>query len=220
MMNVLRSGPWRPFFILAGALIMAGGPQHPGGDMAQMLAHPDWVLSHVLVLGGFVSLLIGLVLYRRGAEAAAVGRWARLAVVGTALQVVEMVFHTAAVVDGPRLAAGEATPVLTTHLWLAVVLYPAFALSMIALVVAGARSRALGSRWIAWLGVLGLAAHGAAAPIVVLGGPPVFRILFPMVMFFALWLVFAAFWPMRAAAPVPGAPARAPDADRVPAPVG
>ena len=142
-MRTLRSRLWRLFFILSALFLVAGGPRHPGGTMAEMLAHPDWVPSHALMLAGFVSLLVGLILYQRSVVLPDRTRmWARYAVLGTALQVVEMAFHTAASIDQLNLVAGRATPVLTTHLWLSVVLYPIFGLTLVGLIVAGARDRA------------------------------------------------------------------------------
>jgi hypothetical protein len=41
---------WRMFFALSGAGILAGGPLHPVGTMADMLAHPDWFSAHALML--------------------------------------------------------------------------------------------------------------------------------------------------------------------------
>lgn len=205
-MNKARLHPWRICFFLAAAGILAGGPRHPGGTMAEMISHPDWLLSHVLVLAGFVALLAGLILYARsGALPDGTRRWVRFAVIGTALQVVEMIFHTASMVDHGNLVAGRATPILTTHLVLALLLYPVFAITIIGFIVAAARERTLGSRWIAWIGVLGAAAHGAAPPLVVGLGDERFRILFPMVVLFALWMLLAAVWPLRAAAPAPAA---------------
>ncbi len=195
---------WRLCFLLAGVLILAGGPLHPGGTMAEMLAHPDWVLSHALMTAAFVLLCAGLALYRRGVPVASRSeRWSRLALYGTILQTVEMVLHTAAVVDQPNLVAGRATPVLTAHLWLAVVAYPVFGGTFIGFIVATSRDRVLGSRWIAWLGILGAACHGLAAPIVILFESELARVLFPMVMFLALWLFLAAVWPLRAIAKGP-----------------
>ncbi len=192
---------WRLFFLLCGLSILAGGPRHPGGTMAEMLAHPDWILSHSLQFAGFVSLLIGLLLYQRAvALPERTRRWTRWAVVGTVLQAVEMGFHTAAVVDQGKLIAGATTPILTTHIWLAVVLYPLFAVTIIGLIVAGARDRALGSAWIAWIGIVGALAHGAAAPLVAGLGLDQFRVLFPGVGLLAIWAVLAAVWPIRAAA--------------------
>ena len=202
MRHPALTGAWRPLFILSALALLVGGPQHPGGTMAEMLAHPAWVRSHAIVLLGFVLLLIGLILYRRSnAWPDRTSRWARWAIIGTALQAVEMALHTAASVDHANLVAGNPTPVLTTHLRLAVVLYPAFSLSFIGLVIAGVRDRTLGSRWIAWLGILGALAHGAAPPLVGGLGIEDARILFPLLILVALWLLLAALWPAGAAAP-------------------
>ncbi len=104
-------GWWRPFFVLSALLMLAGGPRHPGGTMAEMLAHPDWVWSHALVLAGFVTLVIGLILYSRSSPLPLrTRRWTRFATIGTALQAVEMAFHTAASVDQAHLMAGNPTP--------------------------------------------------------------------------------------------------------------
>ena len=166
--------------------------------MADMLGNPMWVPSHALMTVGFIAMLVGLVLFQRTRplpERSA--RWLRLAIIGTSLQVLEMVVHTAASIDHANLMAGRSTPILTTHLWLAVVCYPIFGATLIGFIVAAARDRVLGSRWIAWLGVLGAVAHGASAPLVVAGGFGWARVLFPMVLLVALWLLLAAFWPVR-----------------------
>jgi hypothetical protein len=190
---------WRLFFLLGGLFIILGGPQHPGGTMAEMLAHPDWLLSHSLLLTGFSSLLIGLVLYRgAGALPERTRRWGNWAIIGAALQTVEMGFHTAAYVDRENLVAGAATPVLTAHLWLTAIFYPVFAFTIMGLIVAGARDRALGSPWIAWIGILGAAAHGMAGLFGAGFRLRQFAVLFPGVVLLALWLVLAALWPIRA----------------------
>ena len=197
-MRRLRFGLWRLFFIFSALPMMAGGPQHPRGTMAEMLAHPDWFLSHALILAGFVALLVGLILYQRNIWLPeTTRRWVRFAVTGTALQAVEMAFHTAAFLDHANLVAGNATPVLTTHLWLSVVLYPLFGVTLVGLIIAGVRDRVLGSPWIAWLGILGAAAHGAAPPLVVLLEVEWATFLFRLLLLFALWLVLAALWPLR-----------------------
>jgi hypothetical protein len=198
---------WRPFLALCGIFILIGGPRHPGGTMAEMLAHPDWVPSHGFQLVGYVSLVIAILLYgRAGALPRRTRRWSGIALAGAVLQVVETAFHTAAVLDAENLVAGAATPVLTIHLRLTPVIYPLFAITTTGLIVAGARDRALGSWWIAWLGIAGVVAQGAAGLFVAGFGLDQLRILFPGIALFALWTVLAALWPARrAAAPVPAA---------------
>ncbi len=200
-MKTLGFAGWRLFFILSALLMMIGGPQHPQGTMGEMLAHPKWVPSHALLLAGFVAMLVGLILFERaGSLPDRTRTWVRYAVIGTALQAVEMAFHTASSVDHANLMAGRATPILTIHLWLAVVLYPIFAVTTVGLILAGARDRVLGSPWIAWLGILGAVAHGAAAPLVVALGILQASFLFPLLLLVALWLLLAALWPVRATA--------------------
>lgn len=115
--------PWRIAFVLSGVVLVVGGPMHPGGTHAEMLANPVWVTSHLILLAGFLALLAGLVLYRRGrALPRWTDRWSRLAVWGTLGIVLELAVHTAAVVDAESAAAGGSTPVLNTHLATAVVL--------------------------------------------------------------------------------------------------
>jgi hypothetical protein len=82
-----------------------------------------------------------------------------------------------------------------------VILNPVFAATIIGFIVATARDRTLASPWIAWLGILGAAAHGLSAPLVV--GLRIYqaRILFPMLLLLAIWLALAAVWPRRAPAP-------------------
>ena len=189
---------WRICFVLAALFILAGGPQHPGGTSEQMLGDPAWVRAHSILTAGFVALLIGLVFFGRvGRLPGRSQKWLRFAIVGTILQIVEMAFHTAAAVDYANLVAGRATPVFTAHQWLAVVLYPIFGLTMIGFVLAVTSDRVLGSRWIAWLGVLGAVAHGLSAPLVVAFGIEQARILFPMLLLLAIWLLLAAFSAVR-----------------------
>ena len=204
----MRFGVWRILFALAGVAIIALGSRHPGGTMAEMLAHPDWIPSHLGMLVAFVSLFAGLLLYRRAVVLPdRTGRWVRLAVFGTAVQAIEMAVHTAAVVDLDELLAGQATPVLTTHLALSAVAYPVFGVTIAGWILAGAGDRVVGSIWIAWLGVVGALAWGAATPLVVVLDVDEAGILFPMVLLLALWLILAAAWPAgasrRAAAPEP-----------------
>ena len=190
---------WRPAFVLAAVLLLVGAPQHPDGTMEEMLGHAAWVRAHSLMLAGFVALMVGLVVFRATPSLPdRTHRWTRYAMVGTALQVVEMVLHTASVVDHGNLVAGQPTPVLTTHLAASVVFYPAFSATVIGLVVVAAREGVLGARGISWLGVVGLAANGMA-PALILSGIEDARYLFRLLLLFAVWLILSSVWGVRRA---------------------
>ena len=135
---------WRWAFAISGGLILIGGPMHPGGTMEQMLADPNWLPGHLLVLGGFLALLVGLILLRGTPRGAAISRVLRLAIAAAVLQSIEMFLHAIAVLDLEHLKAGQSTPVLTTHLTIAVVIYPLFAIALIAFIVADLRAKAVG----------------------------------------------------------------------------
>jgi hypothetical protein len=197
---------WRPAFIAAGGLILAGGPRHPGGTMVEMLGDPAWTLAHVLMLGGFVALTLGLIAL--GPETrltAPVRRARRWALFGAGVQVVEMILHTLASMDHANLMAGRATPILSTHLALAVAAYPMFGAAMVYFIVVATREKAIGSPFIAWLGVVGAVGHGIAPPLTLLTTLPWARRLFPLLVLLALWAILAALWPRRLAAPGPDA---------------
>lgn len=199
---------WRILLVAGAVFIMTGGPQHPGGTMLQMLQDPKWFISHALMTAGFAALTVALFVMRRQMpDARRVARAMRFALPLTLLQTVEFFIHTIASIDAGNLAAGSATPVLTTHLWLALIVYPIWAAGMIPLVVAGMRDRAFGSKWIGWLGIAGLAAHGLSTPLVAGLGIEGARILFPMLMFFALWMGLAGVWPSARASAAPAPPA-------------
>jgi cytochrome bd-type quinol oxidase subunit 2 len=192
---------WRLSLLAAGSLLFVGGSMHPGGTMPEMMANPDWLPGHSLVFTGYVILLAALLVLRRaGGAPPRTLRWLRFAAITTAAQAVEMAVHTMAYVDHDRLVAGLPTPVFSTHATLAVVFYPLFAVGLIGLVVAGARDRAFGSWWIAWLGVIGAAAQGMAAPIVILSGDTRFAVLFAGIAPLSVWVALAALWPVRARA--------------------
>ena len=116
----------------------------------------------------------------------------------TALQTVEMAVHTAAMVDAGHLAAGHATPVLTTHLAMSMVFYPLFGIATAAFFIKGMRERAIGSPWIVWIGVIGTVANGIAPILVGLFGWTEARILFAFMVGIAIWLLLAAVWPTSA----------------------
>ena len=201
-----RIASWRPFLLAAGVLMIAGAMTHPRDpSMQQMLMNPIWVPSHALMLAGYVSLLASLLLLNRSGGGP-VGRWMLIAIAGTALQTLEAFFHLIAVVDAGRMSAGHATPVFTTHMVLGALGYPVFAFVAMALVVAGARTRTLGTWWIAPLGVLGALLPGLAGVLVIWMGMGGVGVLFAGIAIFGLWAIMAAMLPVRVAAASPAAP--------------
>jgi hypothetical protein len=167
--------------------------------MLEMLMHHDWFMAHALVTLGYGAMLAGLVAFSRTeANSPALTRWTRFAIVGAALQTVEMVVHTAAMVDAGHLAAGHATPVLSTHLAMSIVFYPLFGIATAAFFIKGMRARAIGSPWFVWIGVIGTVANGIAPILVGLFGWMEARILFAFMIGIAIWLLLAAVWPVSA----------------------
>ncbi len=189
---------WRLLLAVGGVMIVIGGPMHPGGTMAEMLADPAWIPSHAWVLAGLVALSLAFLgFWRNVASSPAMRRWAGLAFWGTLLQTVEMIFHHFSYLDLDRLLAGQATPILTIHLALALVVYPLFAVLVVGAILVGVRTGELGRGWFAPLGVVGAMAHGLAPLLVLTFEIEQARILFPMVMLFAIWSVLTAIFPRR-----------------------
>lgn len=195
---------WRPLLGLAGVLLLVGGPLHPQANLylsfnastANMLADAHWPLSHGLMLAGELALVFALLGIMRRAELSdTLRRVVTVAVVASMLGVVEMTFHFLAMFDRQALLDGAATPVLTTHLTLAVLTYPIFGLSMAALAFVGARGRMVGGASIAILGVVGGLMDAVSAPIVVLNRNQAFSWLFAGMAPLALWMCLAAIWP-------------------------
>ncbi len=202
----MRLPLWRPAMLLAGVLLVVGGPQHPSPrpelpfdqSTALMLGHSGWVPSHLFMLAAFCCLLAGLLAWRRQADLPpASQRWVRFGLLAVGLAVVEMAFHTAAVVDRESLQAGRATPVLTTHLVLAATVNPLLAIGLTGIALHGARLRQLGTVWAAWVVVLGSAIFGFASTYVVVTHDQRVSPLFAIgSVLMALWFVFAAVWPV------------------------
>lgn len=205
----MRIQAWRVAFLLAGATMFAGGPRHPSPDTGQpfeaalagMLAHPAWVPSHLGLLAGYASLLLGLWLWSRDGGHAGLSRgWMRFVLIAAVLAVVEMAIHTAAVVDLERLRAGAATPVLTTHIVLTGVVNPLIGGALAVVAVLAGRARSLGSPWVSWTAALGGPMYGFASVYVVVTHDQRVSPLFAIgSILIALWLLLIAVWPTRAA---------------------
>jgi hypothetical protein len=192
---------WRILFAAGGVIMAAGGPLHPRGEtMHSMLIDPNWFPSHMAQLVGFGLMTLGMMRFRRVLpHSPAVRRWSGLAALGLALQTVEMAFHLASMVDAEKLAAGLATPVLSTHIVLALTIYPLLAILRSGLIVVAARTRELGTPLLAPLGIAGLVAQAIAVVLVAGFDMQAARIGFPMVMLFAIWTVVVSLMPSRTA---------------------
>ena len=135
--------------------------------MHGMLVNPNWFPSHLAMLIGFGLMALGIMRFRRiMPHSPAVRRWSGLAAIGLVLQTVEMAFHLASMVDADKLAAGLATPILSTHIVLALTIYPLLAILMSGLIITAARTRELGNPWVAPLGIAGLVAQAVAVVLV------------------------------------------------------
>jgi hypothetical protein len=192
---------WRILIIVAAICMGIGGPQHPQGESnAEMLADPVWFASHAWVFASFVAMLAGMVLFRRShAVSSRTGRWLKAAIVVTVLEAVEMALHTVAYVDLPNLLADQSTPIYTTHMTMAMIVYPIFGVLFTGFILVAARERAIGSIWIAPIGIIGALAHSAAGLLVVGFGITSAGIGFPMIMLVMVWAFIAALMPVRPA---------------------
>jgi hypothetical protein len=89
-----------------------------------------------------------------------------------------MVPHLLTGSEHQALEAGEATPMLTTHLALSVVTEPLLGLSVAALAVAVARAAHTVPAWLPAGVVVGGVVFGAAAPLVAVTQDPAFTALY------------------------------------------
>lgn len=200
------SAPWRTALALAGITMTLGGPRHPNPHLdlsfeestALMLADARWVPAHAMILVSYVLLFAGLLLWRRWADLpVGVERWARVTLVVLPFAMLEMAFHTASVVDLARLRAGEPTPILSAHLWLALIVNPVLTVAVAGLALGAGRLRRLGSSWTGWVAIGGVL-YGVASVYVILTHDQRASPLFAIgALFLALWSVLVAVWPAR-----------------------
>lgn len=178
---------------VAGGLFAVGGLLHPKGDPAAQLADPVWTPSHLVLLAGLVVLapaLLGVVRTRSAAWPSAV-RAAALAVCGAAaLGVVEMVPHLLAGGEAHAASHGGPTPLLELHQRIGLFSNLLLGLSIAVLAVLAARTRAVGGgRAVAGLAVVGGAAFGLAAPLLLATGVEQLAVLFSGSVLIGLWLL-------------------------------
>jgi len=143
---------------LGGLLTAVGGSLHPHDaqetltdTLVGLLSSPVWGTSHLLILAGVLLVVAGLAGARRERLFPdQVRGWLTVAIVCWAIAVVELVPHLLAGSEHHALEAGEATPMLTTHVTLSVVTEPLLGLSIAALAVAVAVGQPIRSRRRCW----------------------------------------------------------------------
>ena len=186
---------------LGGLLTAVGGSLHPHDaqetltdTLVGLLSSPAWGTSHLLILAGVLLVVAGLAGARRERLFPdQVRGWLTVAIVCWAIAVVELVPHLLAGSEHHALEAGEATPMLTTHLTLSVVTEPLLGLSIAALAVAVARAaHTVPASLLAVVGVVGGVVFGAAAPLVAVTQDPAFTALFSADALISVWLVGTA----------------------------
>lgn len=171
----------------AGLLIGLGGVLHPRVDttlefeqgLAGMFESSAWSLSHLLTMAGFLVLALSLAALANGS----LRMLGRIAAAGAVFAAVESVPHL--------LAASEAG-LVEVHTALQAFSTPLVGLSLAALALAGARSRALDAgRVVTGLAVVGGLAFAVAGPAIALTENPGLSPLFAGSAGLAIWAVVA-----------------------------
>jgi hypothetical protein len=188
---------------IAGLLIGLGGVLHPRVDtsldfeqgLAGMFESSVWDASHAVTMAGFLTLAVSLAVLVRALGPAWTPRlrligW--IAAVAAGFAAVESLPHLLAASDVGALRRGEATPLADLHTILQAISTPAVGLSLAALVLAGARSRALDGGWVATaLAVLGGLAFALAGPAIAISESSELSPLFAGSAGLAIWAVVA-----------------------------
>jgi hypothetical protein len=188
-------GAW---LALGGLLVAIGGQLHPIGEgdtlteaFAAMTGDHLWTISHVLLLAGLATALVGLIAaHHSRAFGPTLDVPLRIAIWGYSLGVLELVPHLLASRDHDELAAGELTTFVRVHLVLESLTTPVLAISTVVLAVGVARAARTKPAWIlAAVCALGGTAFALAAPLVTLTEEPVLAALFAGELGVAVWLL-------------------------------
>lgn len=194
-------------FIAGGVLYFVGGSMHPKQDpdgvtlkehMRDMYEDPAWFSSHAIFLVGMVLLAAALVVLVRGGRLRSTGRAhtaAVVAAVATTAAAAGSLLHLVAGSEADRIASGDSTPLTDVLLVAEPVYAPAFGLSIAALAVVGAMTRAIGNRVAAVFGVIGGLAYALAGGTFVL--TDALDPLFPISSAIAVWAVVAGIGALR-----------------------
>ncbi len=145
-----------------------------------MMDDGTWVLGHALLAVGSALFFAGLLVVRRTGAWSAASHALRFAVVATVINTLELVFHTAAVIDKDALAGGDWPPLALIHLGLAVIAYPLFGAAVVWLAWRLLRTWNLPLRVFSVAGIVGGIANALAAPLTILLRDPDYAFLFPI----------------------------------------
>ncbi len=147
---------------------------------AGLIGAPTWIPAHALILIGSLGFAIGLFALARSrmplATAARRASW--VAAIGAALLLIESFFHLAAFADEDAALAGSATPFLSTHMAMALVVYPLFTFALAALAVLSRDT--LTHPVIGILGAIGAVIFGLAPALAGLAGIEALGWMFPV----------------------------------------
>ncbi len=210
---------WRPLVVMAGVLIFVGGGMHPDAtednlslraNFASMMANDGWVPGHSIMAVGAALLFGAVLLARRDRAWPLSDALFRLAVVAAAANLVELVVHTAVVVDEEALRDGETRVLTALHLVGSGAFYPLFGITVAILAwrLASAWSRPL---WVvSAVGVVGGVSHAVSAPLAILTEDSTYEFLFPLAgITISVWLFVLGVAGLRLTAPASTAAAPA-----------
>ena len=157
--------------LAAGGLVFSvGGSLHPKEDppdvslvqhLHVMFQDPLWWPGHAVLLAGMLLLTAGL--WRLPADLPRLRALVTATAAASALATVDMLLHLLAVTQDAAAAQGRTTLLIDVHLWLETVTVPLCGVGVAVLATAGARTRTLGSWWLAPLAVVGGVCYALAA---------------------------------------------------------
>ena len=203
---------WKVAVGLGGVLGFVGGSMHPDSSdsiplrerMVEMTADTaPWAIGHGLMTIGSALLVVGLVVIRRTGAWPTAGPALPFVVAATVANTLELVLHTAAVLDHDRLAAGDWPPLTVVHLGLSLVTYPLFGAAIVLLAWRLLPAWPTPAKVIGVIGILAGIANALSTPLAIVVDLEGASALFPIAAIgISVWLVVAAFTRVRETAPL------------------
>ena len=165
-----RVGP--AFFMAGGVTFIAGGAMHPGDSgtgnkvlqLHEMLVHPMWYPSHLLLLAAMACFAAALVTLRwRRDLSPAMAKLVNVASVVACVAAVAMLFHLLAAVGAESLATGEHSLFSRVQTVNETIVDASWGIAIAVLAVAGGWTRTVGNRFTITLGLVGGLAFSLAS---------------------------------------------------------